>query len=259
VDRSIQDASPFISTNVGGVQVLLDAVKDVCPQSRFIQVGTDEAYGSADDGEPFTESSPIKPSSPYAASKAAGDLLALAYARTFGMNVIVTRCSNNYGPRQFPEKLVPLAISNMLLDKKVPVYGSGKQKRDWIHVDDHCSGILCAIFRGTSGEVYNFGTRRATENIEIIKKLIALCRSRCPAYKTDSEIIEYVKDRPGHDTAYVVDAAKARKALAWRPNIMLPSGLDITAHWYFDNSEWWSNVRSGDYLKYYEKQYGRSA
>ena len=249
VDRSIMDASPFVSTNVGGTQVLLDAVRRAGAKTRFLQISTDEVYGSADDGRPFTEKHPLKPSSPYAASKTAADLFVLAYHHTFGMDALITRCSNNYGPYQFPEKLIPLFTTNLFEGKQVPVYGDGMQVRDWIHCDDHSRGVLAALEKGKSGEVYNLGGGNRLANIEITRLLLRLTGR-------GEEHIQYVKDRPGHDRAYLINHEKATRELGWTPQVNFEQGLGATVQWYRDNKPWWEAVKSGAYLAYYEKQYG---
>jgi dTDP-glucose 4,6-dehydratase len=224
VDRSIQGPGVFIDTNVGGTQVLLDAAREASVR-RFVQVSTDEVYGSADHGERFTEGSPLRPSSPYSASKAAGDLLALAYHRTFGLDVVVTRCSNNYGPRQFPEKLIPLAISRALADRPVPIYGDGQQVRDWLHVDDHCRGLFAALERGQPGGVYNFGANEEHTNLALMGELLA-------RLDKPTSLLTFVADRPGHDRRYALDASLARQTLGWAPRVPLAEGLTRTVEWY---------------------------
>jgi dTDP-glucose 4,6-dehydratase len=249
VDRSILDASPFVTTNIGGVQTLLDSCRRIAPKIRFLQISTDEVYGSADDGKPFVETLPLKPSSPYAASKAAADLLALSYAHTFGMDVVITRCSNNYGPYQFPEKLIPLMTTNCFEGKKLPVYGDGLQVRDWIHCDDHSRGALTVAEKGRRGEIYNLGGGNPAPNIEIVRKLLQYTNH-------GEELIEYVKDRPGHDRAYLIDHAKITKELGWQPQVDFAEGLKETVKWYRENREWWLAIKSGDYRNYYAQQYG---
>ncbi len=249
VDRSIQDSSPFISTNIGGTQVLLDAVKKTGAPTRFLQVSTDEVYGSADDRKPFTESHALKPSSPYAASKTGADLLVLAFQHTFKMDALVTRCSNNYGPFQFPEKLIPLFTTNLFEGKKVPVYGDGMQVRDWIHCDDHSRGVLAALEKGRSGQVYNLGGGNGTPNIAITKQLLQLTGR-------DESFVQYVQDRPGHDRVYLIDHSKATRELGWNPSVSFEQGLAETVQWYRDNRSWWEAVKSGAYLEYYARQYG---
>lgn len=248
VDRSIMDASPFVETNIKGTMALLDAIRRTGRKIRFVQVSTDEVYGSADDMVPFTESTPLKPNSPYAASKAAADLMVKAYHHTFGLDVVITRCSNNYGPYQFPEKLVPLFITNLFEGKKVPVYGDGMQVRDWIHTVDHCVGIMFALQNGRSGEVYNFGGGNAMPNMEIVKILLR-------ETGRDESFIEFVKDRPGHDRVYLIDYKKATDELRWAPTVKFEDGIRETVQWYRENEKWWRDIKSGEYKKYYEKQY----
>ncbi len=248
VDRSIIDSGPFVRTNVLGAQTLLDAARSA-KVKRFVQVSTDEVYGSLGQTGYFTETTPLHPNSPYSASKAAADLLVMAYVHTFNMDAVITRCSNNYGPYQFPEKLIPLFIANLMQDQQVPVYGDGMQIRDWIHVRDHCSGVAAAWKKGKAGEVYNFGGRCEKPNIELTQTLIELLgKSR--------SLIKYVQDRPGHDRRYAIDCAKAERELGWQPAVAFDKGLRETIDWYKTNTEWVKNVRSGEYLKYYERQYG---
>jgi dTDP-glucose 4,6-dehydratase len=248
VDRSILGPGIFVETNVAGTQVLLETARQAGLR-RFVQVSTDEVYGSLGAQGRFTETSPLQPSSPYSASKTAADLLALSYQHTFKLDVVVTRCSNNYGPYQFPEKLIPLMIANALEDRRLPVYGDGLQVRDWIHVEDHCRGILAALESGVSGEVYNFGAENEQANLTTVRRLLALLG------KPES-LLEYVKDRPGHDRRYAIDAAKARSALGWSPRTQFDEGLAATVEWYVQNRSWWERVRSGEYRSYYEKNYG---
>jgi len=248
VDRSILGPAIFVETNIAGTQVLLDCARQAGVK-RFVQVSTDEVYGSLGATGQFTESSPLRPSSPYSASKAAADLLVLAYGHTFAMDVIVTRCSNNYGPYQFPEKLIPLMIANALEGKKLPVYGDGRQVRDWIHVEDHCRALLLALEKGRSGEVYNVGSDNEWPNLQIVTRLLqVLGKGR--------ELIEHVKDRPGHDRRYAIDASKARSELGWTPRIGFAEGLQATIDWYLQNRGWWERVRTGEYRSYYERNYG---
>ncbi|MCZ7649555.1 MAG: dTDP-glucose 4,6-dehydratase [Planctomycetota bacterium] len=254
VDRSILDATPFVLTNVAGTQVILDAVRAYGERNagrapRFLQVSTDEVYGSADDGKPFTESTPLKPNSPYAASKAGADMLVAAYHHTFGLDTVITRCSNNYGPHQFPEKLIPLFTTNLFEGKLVPVYGDGKQVRDWIHCDDHSRGVLAALERGASGAVYNLGGSNPAENLAITKLLLKLTGR-------DESFIAHVKDRPGHDRKYLIDHGKATRELGWSPRVKFEDGLAETVRWYREHEGWWRAIKSGEYLKYYERQYG---
>ena len=251
VDRSILAPAVFIETNVRGTQVLLEAARELGVK-RFLHVSTDEVYGSLGETGLFTEETPLAPSSPYSSSKAGSDLLALAYAHTFGMHVVVTRCSNNYGPFQFPEKLIPLMIANAIRDLPLPVYGDGRNVRDWIHVEDHCRGLLAALERGKKGEVYNFGASSERRNIEIVKQVLALVG------KPES-LIQYVKDRPGHDRRYAIDASKVRRELGWAPRHAFEQALGETVGWYREHRGWWERILTGEYLRYYEKQYGARA
>ena len=248
VDRSILDSGPFVRTNVLGTQVLLDAAREL-GVAKFVLVSTDEVYGSLGPTGYFTEQTPLRPNSPYSASKAAADMLALSYAHTFGTPVVITRCSNNYGPYQFPEKLIPLFIANLLAGEPVPVYGDGKQVRDWIHVLDHCEGVELAWRRGRPGEVYNFGGRCEKTNLELTHTLLDLLgRPR--------SLIRHVADRPGHDRRYAIDCSKAERELGWRPSRNFEEGLRETIAWYKANAAWVEAVRSGEYRSYYQRQYG---
>jgi dTDP-glucose 4,6-dehydratase len=248
VDRSILDSGPFVRTNVTGTQILLDAARER-RVPRFVQVSTDEVYGTLGPTGLFTEQTPLAPNSPYSASKAAADLLVRAYHHTFGMDAVVTRCSNNYGPFQFPEKLIPLFITNLMNDQPVPVYGDGMQVRDWIHVLDHARGVEAAWRKGKAGEVYNFGGRCEMPNLHLTHKLLELLGK-------PKSLIKYVQDRPGHDRRYAIDCAKAERELGWRPQVSFDRGLKETIDWYRANQPWVSQVRSGEYLTYYETQYG---
>ena len=250
VDRSILDSGPFIRTNVVGTQTLLDAARrhDV---KRHVQVSTDEVYGSLGPTGLFTEETPITPNSPYSASKASSDLIARSYHHTFGMDVVTTRCSNNYGPYQFPEKLIPLFVSNLIEGRKVPVYGDGSNVRDWIHVEDHCRGVLAALEEGQSGAVYNFGGASELTNLQLTKSLLK-------ALDKPESMIEYVTDRPGHDLRYAIDFSKAERELGWRPRWTFADGLQSTIDWYADHAEWVARVKSGAYREYYEAQYGKA-
>lgn len=239
VDRSIQGPGLFIETNVAGTQVLLDAAHQRGVR-RFLHVSTDEVYGSAAPGERFHEESPLRPSSPYSASKAGADLLALAYHRTYGMDVVVTRCSNNYGPCQFPEKLIPLAIATALEERPVPLYGDGQQVRDWLYVDDHCRGLLAALERGRAGAIYNLGAGVDSTNLELVRRLLNLL-GKPPS------LLEHVADRPGHDRRYALDTARARTELGWSPAIGLDQGLAQTVDWYRSHRGWLERVKSGAY------------
>jgi dTDP-glucose 4,6-dehydratase len=249
VDRSIQDSGPFVRTNVIGTQVLLDAAREF-NVNRYVQVSTDEVYGSLGPSGYFTETTPLDPSSPYSASKAAADMLVKAYQHTFGLNAVITRCSNNYGPYQFPEKLIPLFISNLMKDEPVPVYGDGMQIRDWIHVLDHSTGVEAAWRKGKAGEVYNFGGRCEKPNLELTHLLLELLGK-------PKTLIRYVKDRPGHDRRYAIDCAKAERELGWTRRVSFDKGLRDTIRWYQENAAWVAAIRSGEYMRYYEKQYGK--
>ncbi len=249
VDRSIQDSGPFVRTNVIGTQILLDAVREF-KIAKYVHVSTDEVYGSLGPTGAFLETTPLDPSSPYSASKAGSDLLVKAYHHTFGMHAVITRCSNNYGPYQFPEKLIPLFITNLLNDQQVPVYGDGMQIRDWIHVLDHCGGVEAAWRRGRSGEVYNFGGRCEKANLHLTQLLLELLGK-------PKTLIKYVQDRPGHDRRYAIDCTKAESELGWSPKIGFERGLQDTIDWYKANAEWVANIKNKDYLSYYEKQYGK--
>ena len=251
VDRSILSPAVFIETNVRGTQVLLETARELGVK-RFLHVSTDEVYGSLGPTGLFTEETPVAPSSPYSASKASSDLLALAYAHTFGMNVVVTRCSNNYGPYQFPEKLIPLMIANAMRDQPLPVYGDGMNVRDWIHVEDHCRGLLAALEGGQPGHVYNFGASSERHNIDIVKQVLGLVG------KPES-LIRYVKDRLGHDRRYAIDASKARRELSWTPRHGFEEALATTVEWYREHRGWWERIISGEYRTYYERQYGGRA
>ncbi|HSN91172.1 MAG TPA: dTDP-glucose 4,6-dehydratase [Anaeromyxobacteraceae bacterium] len=248
VDRSILEAAVFIETNVRGTQVLLEASREL-GVNRFLQVSTDEVYGSLGPSGLFTEETPLDPSSPYSASKAASDLLALAYQRTFGVPVVVTRCSNNYGPYQFPEKLIPLMIANAIRDLPLPVYGDGMNVRDWIHVEDHCRGLLAALERGRAGQTYNLGASNERPNIEIVRAVL----DRLGKPHT---LVQHVKDRPGHDRRYAIDASKARRELGWEPRHRFDEALAATVEWYLAHRPWWERILSGEYRTYYERQYG---
>jgi dTDP-glucose 4,6-dehydratase len=235
VDRSILAPSIFIETNVRGTQMLLEAAREFGVK-RFLHVSTDEVYGSLGPTGLFTEKTPL-------------DLLALAYAHTFKLPVVVTRCSNNYGPYQFPEKLIPLMIANAVRDRPLPVYGDGMNVRDWIHVEDHGRGLLAALEKGQDGEVYNFGASSERHNIDIVKQVLKLVG------KPES-LIQYVKDRLGHDRRYAIDSSKAQEKLGWAPRHRFEEALAATVRWYVENRPWWERIISGEYLKYYEKQYG---
>jgi dTDP-glucose 4,6-dehydratase len=248
VDRSIQDAAPFVRTNVLGTQVLLEAARAFSIR-KFVHVSTDEVYGSLGPTGAFSECSPLQPNSPYAASKAGADLLVRAYHHTYKLPAVITRCSNNYGPYQFPEKIIPLFITNLLRDEPVPIYGDGLQVRDWIHVRDHCRGLYLAWQRGRVGEVYNFGGGCELTNLDLTRQLLRLLG------KPES-LIRFVADRPGHDRRYALDCTKAKQELGWRPEVPLDVGLAETIRWYQEHPEWIATVRNREYMNYYQRQYG---
>ena len=258
VDRSILDASPFVQTNIGGVQSLLDAVR-AQPVERFLHISTDEVYGDKEGREASTEESPLSPSSPYAATKAAADLLCFSYRRTYGLPVIVTRSSNNYGPYQFPEKLIPLLIRNGLNDLEFPVYGDGKQVRDWLYVEDNCRAILGVLEKGQIGSIYNIGTSEGRTNLDVVQ---AICAAIAQRLGTDLKRLEHrirsVTDRPGHDRRYAIDTSKIRRELGWQPSVDFTTGLRQTVDWYLDHADWIAHVTSGEYRKYYDSVYGQA-
>jgi dTDP-glucose 4,6-dehydratase len=247
VDRSIADQDVFARTHVIGTSVLLDAARE-SGVGRYLQVSTDEVYGSIEKGT-FTEESPLNPSSPYSATKAAGDLLVSAHVHTYGIEAVICRGSNNYGPRQYPEKLIPLSILNALAGDSLPVYGDGKQVRNWLYVEDFARAIDLALRHGIPGEVYNVGGPDETANIDVVRRILALTGR-------DESLIEYVTDRPGHDRRYSLSSQKIRR-LGWEPSRRFQQGLEQTVEWYRDNEWWWEPIRSGDYREYYERQYGR--
>jgi dTDP-glucose 4,6-dehydratase len=250
VDRSIANCSEFLRTNIIGTQVLLDAARKHGVR-RFVQVSTDEVMGSLPDTETtyFTEQSPFAPNNPYAASKAAAEHLVRAAHHTFGLDTIVTRCGNNYGPRQFPEKFLPLMIANALNDEAIPIYGDGKNVRDWIFVEDHCRAILLALENGTSGAVYNIGARNERRNVDVVTSVL-------DTLGKPHSLMQFVKNRPGHDRRYAIDPALVETELGWRPQETWESGLQKTIQWYQDNDAWLERVRSGAYRDYYRGQYG---
>jgi dTDP-glucose 4,6-dehydratase len=252
VDRSILCSDAFLRTNILGTQVLLDIARAKGVQ-RFVQISTDEVMGSLpeDDNSFFTESSPYQPNSPYSASKASAEHLVRAAHHTFGLDTVITRCGNNYGPCQFPEKLIPLLISNALRGEPIPVYGDGKNVRDWIYVTDHCRGILAVLLKGKPGEVYNIGARNERRNLEIVESILA-------ALGKPTSLIRFVKDRPGHDRRYAIDSARIETELGWRPVETWATGLAKTVRWYLENEGWLDRVRRGAYREYYTQQYGRS-
>lgn len=247
VDRSIEDPEIFIKSNIFGTQVLLDAAKEYGTQ-KYLQVSTDEVYGSLGKTGYFREDTPLAPNSPYSASKAGADLMVRAYNKTFDLPVNITRCSNNYGPYQFPEKLIPLMISNALENKPLPVYGDGMNIRDWLHVYDHCSAIDLVLHEGKIGEIYNIGGNNEKKNIEIVKLILQNLN------KPES-LIEFVKDRLGHDRRYAIDSAKIQNELGWTPKYTFETGIAETIKWYLDNREWWERIKNGEYMSYYEKMY----
>jgi dTDP-glucose 4,6-dehydratase len=252
VDRSILSSGPFVQTNVVGTQVLLDVVK-AKSVNRFLQVSTDEVYGTLPEDRPevkFTEETPLQPNSPYSASKAAADCLVRSYFHTFGMPVLTTRCSNNYGPYHFPEKLIPLFITNLMEGKPVPLYGDGLNVRDWLYVEDHCDAIFTVLTKGTPGEVYNIGGNCELTNRRITETILREMN------KPWDQFVTYVKDRPGHDRRYAIDAGKIHRELGWEPKHKFDAAIRATIQWYRDNEPWWRGVKSGEYLKYYERQYG---
>ncbi|GIO35113.1 dTDP-glucose 4,6-dehydratase [Paenibacillus albilobatus] len=248
VDRSILDPEVFVKTNVLGTQVLLDAAKKY-GVTKFVQVSTDEVYGTLGETGLFTEETPLTPNSPYSASKAGGDLLVRAYHETFGLPVNITRCSNNYGPYQFPEKLIPLMISRALNDQALPIYGDGLNIRDWLYVEDHCSAIDLVIHKGRIGEVYNIGGNNERTNLHIVKTILA-------ELNKPESLITYVQDRPGHDRRYGIDPTKITQELGWKPKHNFETGIKETIQWYLNNKEWWTRIQSGEYQDYYAKQYG---
>ncbi len=251
VDRSILGSADFVTTNVVGTQVLLDLSK-AAEVTRFLNVGTDEVYGTLPEDKPevmFTEETPLQPNSPYSASKAGGDCLCRAYYETHKMPVLITRCSNNYGPFQFPEKLIPLFVTNLMEGKQVPLYGDGLNIRDWLHVSDHCDAILTVLEKGTPGEVYNVGGNNEQTNRAITEKLIELCG------RSWDEAVTYVEDRKGHDRRYAIDPSKIKRELGWEPKRRWDEAIAETVEWYKTHTDWWQSIKSGAYRDYYEQQY----
>jgi dTDP-glucose 4,6-dehydratase len=248
VDRSITDPGIFVQTNIQGTLALLDAAKTF-GVTKYLQVSTDEVYGTLGETGYFTEETPLAANSPYSASKAGADLLVRAYHETFGLPVNITRCSNNYGPFHFPEKLIPLMIINALNDKELPIYGDGLNIRDWLHVEDHCQAIDLVLHQGRNGEVYNVGGNNERTNIEIVKTILKHLG------KPES-LMKFVKDRPGHDRRYAIDATKLRTELGWSPKYNFDTGIEQTINWYLNNREWWENIISGEYQEYVKSQYG---
>jgi dTDP-glucose 4,6-dehydratase len=247
VDRSIYEPAPVIQTNVTGTFTLLEVARRLAV-SRFVHISTDEVYGDIAPGAHASEDSPLQPSSPYSASKAGSDLLVRSYVRTYKFPALITRSSNNYGPYQFPEKFLPLMITNALYDKPLPIYGDGKQERDWLHVEDNCRGILAVLERGRIGEVYNIGGSHVEKNLAMAQRLLRLTG------KAES-LLSYVTDRPGHDRRYALNSRKIESELGWKPEVSLEDGVRQTIEWYKNNNKWVSDVRAGEYLTYYEKYY----
>jgi dTDP-glucose 4,6-dehydratase len=257
VDRSIIDASPFLQTNVAGVRTLLEVIRDH-PVERFLHISTDEVYGDKEGKQPSSEEAPLLPSSPYAATKAAADLLCFSYRRTYGLPVVVTRSSNNYGPYQFPEKFIPLLIRNGLNDFDLPIYGDGKQIRDWLYVDDNCRAILGVLEKGEAGSVYNIGTGEERTNLDIVHALCAAIAERGAIDESKlRKRIRSVTDRPGHDRRYALDTSKVRREIGWRPGKDFTAGIARTVDWYIEHSEWVAKVTSGEYQAYYDSVYSR--
>ena len=247
VDRSIEDASPFLSTNISGTQCLLEAARRH-KLPRYIQISTDEVYGSAPAGVSFTEETLLDPRSPYAASKAAADHFVSAYANTYGVSAVILRCTNNYGPYQFPEKLIPLMIANAQENKPLPIYGDGMQERDWLFVEDYCRAIVLALEKAAAGSVYNVSAGAPQPNLKIVRTILA-------ALGKPETLIHYVQDRPGHDRRYALDSSKIRRELGWKPQVTHEEGLQRTIQWYQSNTAWLEHARSGEYLNYYERHY----
>jgi dTDP-glucose 4,6-dehydratase len=248
VDRSITDPGIFVQTNIQGTLALLDAAKTL-GVTKYLQVSTDEVYGTLGETGYFTEETPLAANSPYSASKAGADLLVRAYHETFGLPVNITRCSNNYGPFHFPEKLIPLMIINALNDNELPIYGDGLNIRDWLHVEDHCQAIDLVLHKGRNGEVYNVGGNNERTNIEIVKTILK-------HLDKPESLMKFVTDRPGHDRRYAIDATKLRTELGWSPKYNFDTGIEQTINWYLNNREWWENIISGEYQDYVKSQYG---
>ncbi len=249
VDRSVHGAQVFVHTNVMGTQILLDHFRRVNPDGRFLQVSTDEVYGSLGPEGYFTEETSLAPNSPYSASKTGADMLVRAAHHTHGMDTVITRCSNNYGPYQFPEKLIPLMIANAMAGKQLPVYGDGMNVRDWLYVEDHCSALVTVLEKGKAGEVYNIGGHNERANLHIVKLILQHLGA-------SEELIHFVTDRPGHDRRYAIDAGKIERELGWTPSRTFEQALPATIEWYKDNQEWVQRVMSGEYQKYYQDMYG---
>ena len=258
VDRSIHDPGIFVKTNVLGTQTLLHVFKehyDERKKQKFLHISTDEVYGALGPTGYFTEETPLDPHSPYSASKASSDLIVKAYHDTYGLNTNITRCSNNYGPYQFPEKLIPLMIHNALNHKELPVYGDGKHVRDWLYVEDHCKAIDLVFEKGKSGEVYNIGGHNEKENIEIVKLIITYLQEKTKDKEINETLIKHVKDRLGHDRRYAIDPTKIKNELGWEPETRFEDGIKKTIDWYLENQEWMKKVITGEYMEFYEKNY----
>ena len=253
VDRSIEDPDAFMKTNVFGTFVLLEAVRKAFPKQRirFLHVSTDEVYGSLGESGAFTEETPLAPNSPYSASKTAADMLVRAYHRTYGLPILITRCSNNYGPYQFPEKLIPLMISNAMEDKELPIYGDGLHIRDWIYVEDHCRALDAVLHHGREGEVYNIGGQSERTNLSVAQTIL-------DHLGKPHSLIRFVTDRPGHDRRYAIDFSKIERELGWRPSISFEEGIGRTIEWYQSHQEWWRKIKTGEYLEYYNRMYEQS-
>ena len=249
VDRSIVDCAPFITTNIVGTQALLDAAR-ANSVGKFIYISTDEVYGSLGETGSFTEDTPLAPNSPYSASKASADLLVRSYVNTYSFPAVIIRCSNNYGPYQFPEKFIPLVISNALAEQPIPLYGDGLNIRDWIYVEDFCNAIGLLLHKGKIGEVYNIGGRNEMKNIDVLKSILRILG------KPES-LIHYVQDRLGHDRRYAMDINKINSELSWMPEFNFEQGIRMTTDWYVKNKSWWARIKSGEYRKYYEQMYGK--
>ena len=250
VDRSIEDPHAFIRTNILGTFVILEAIRKVYPKQRirFLHISTDEVYGSLDETGAFREDTPLMPNSPYSASKASADMLVRAYHHTYGLPTLITRCSNNFGPYQFPEKLIPLLISNAIEDKELPIYGDGMHVRDWIYVEDHCKALDVVLHHGKEGEVYNIGGRSELPNLYVAKTIL-------DKLGKPHSLIRFVKDRPGHDRRYAMDFSKIERELGWRPLVSFEDGISMTIDWYKTHQDWWRRIKTGEYLEYYERMY----
>ncbi len=248
VDRSLLGGDDFVGTNVGGVQAICEVIKER-KSIRLLHVSTDEVYGSQAPDEVATETTALDPRNPYSAAKAGGDLVALAYMHSFGLDVVITRCCNNYGPYQYPEKMIPLFLTNLFEDKQVPLYGDGLHARQWIHVEDHCAAIARVLEGGRRGEIYNISTGVGLTNLELTERLIEIVGK-------DKSLIKYVQDRPGHDRRYALDDGKLRGELGWEPIFDFGTGIEQTVQWFVDHEDWWRSIKSGAYRKYYDEQYG---